>query len=340
MACIVVSVVSFYAGQHSVMPRVVHHVLQVPVIVKTPALLPEVDVAELQVPLGPAQNITGEGAPIPFKVPKSQPPAPPRETALLPEDRGSLEEKPQPHWMEFAVPYKREEGKAQVALIIDDMGMDRKHSWHALALEAQMTYSFLPYAPRIGDMAAEARAKGHEVMLHLPMQGGPAGDPGPNALLLDLDPVESQRRLMLNLDSFSGYIAVNNHMGSHYTDYRDKMLPVLEEIKKRDLIFIDSLTTGKSVAYETATELGMTALRRDIFLDDDEDIEAIRKQFIELEKFAAHHGHAIAIGHPREHTLMVLEEWLKTLPDKPIQLVPISAIALEKQAKMAASRKN
>ena len=59
-----------------------------------------------------------------------------------------------------------------------------------------------------------------------------------------------------------------------------------------------------------AGELGVPALERQVFLDDDPDPEAIRAEFLRLLALAAERGEAIAIGHPHPATFAVLTEEL------------------------------
>src|SRR5690606_12189514 len=81
-----------------------------------------------------------------------------------------------------------------------------------------LTLSYLSYAQELRSQTTAARAHGHELMLHLPMEPtNPKLDPGPNALLTELADGEIRRRIQWSLDRFAGYVGVNNHMGSRFT---------------------------------------------------------------------------------------------------------------------------
>src|SRR5690606_34427058 len=137
------------------------------------------------------------------------------------------------------------------------------------------------------------RAHGHELMLHLPMEPeGAVTDPGPNALLLDLPPEELRRRLVVSLNRFDGYVGLNNHMGSRFTADRPAMELVLGEVKARGLLFLDSRTTDRSVGDRVADEMGVPRARRDVFLDNDRDPAAIRRQLALAEERALGNGAA------------------------------------------------
>jgi polysaccharide deacetylase 2 family uncharacterized protein YibQ len=228
-------------------------------------------------------------------------------------------------WQKFSVPARS--GKAMVAVIIDDMGLDRKRSARIVDLPAPLTISFLTYADHLDQQSAEARAHGHELMMHMPMQPLAASkDPGPDVLGEGMAPDELRRRINKDLDRFTGYVGVNNHMGSRFTADRPGMRVVMEELHKRGLLFIDSMTTGKSVGLALARETNVPAAARNVFLDDQDDAAAIALQLAQVEALAHRHGQVIAIGHPRDRTIAALEAWLPSCAAKGITLVPITAL--------------
>ena len=61
-------------------------------------------------------------------------------------------------------------GRPRIALVIDDMGFDRTNSRRAVRLPSEVTLAYLPFAPGAAAQVRAARLKGHQVMLHLPME--------------------------------------------------------------------------------------------------------------------------------------------------------------------------
>ena len=211
--------------------------------------------------------------------------------------------------------------------IIDDMGVDRKRSAAISALPGPLTLSYLTYADDLAGQTKAARAHGHELMLHLPMEpiNGKL-DPGPNALTTGLSGAELERRIDWSLDRFSGYVGVNNHMGSRFTAFRPGMETVMRQLKPRGLMFLDSKTTKESVGEQVAQDQAVPAIVRHIFLDDDESIDAVRRRLAEAEAVARRQGFVVAIGHPHEATLQALSEWLPTVQGKGLALAPATAV--------------
>ncbi len=218
-----------------------------------------------------------------------------------------------------------------IAVIIDDVGLSVAHTRAAIALPVPVTLAFLPYGNHVQMLADEARAAGHEIFLHLPMEPVGGEDPGPDALVADLDGTELMARTSFALDQFSGYTGVNNHMGSRLTQDAGLRAEVMTLISARDVIFVDSLTSRQSLAYAVARAHGIAATRRDVFLDNDIDEAEINGQLLEAERIAQARGTAIAIAHPHEATLAVLEAWLEGLEAKGFEVVPVSEIIQRRQ---------
>jgi polysaccharide deacetylase 2 family uncharacterized protein YibQ len=250
-----------------------------------------------------------EAQPVPAPAPPP-PTAPPREV---------------PAWLAYAAPAPHAEGRPMIAVVIDDMGLNRTLSKRAVALKG-LTLSYLPYGDDLPAQTAEARAAGHELLVHVSMAPDGHENAGPNTLAPGLAEGELERRLDWALGRFTGYVGINNHMGSRFTANEKGMTEVLARLKSRGLLFLDSRTTSHSVGPQIARRLGVPFAERGVFLDNVETVEAVRARLAELEALARREGAAVAIGHPKEATLSALGPWLETLEAKGLVLVPVSAI--------------
>lgn len=213
-----------------------------------------------------------------------------------------------------------------IALIIDDMGLAAASSTRATRLPAVVTLSYMPYASNLEEQVGQAKAKGHEIMLHLPMEPMGSEKPGPGALMASMEPDEVRAATIKALDSFQGYVGVNNHMGSKFTLLRKGMEPVIEVMRERGLYFVDSRTGAKSIAEDVAREAGLRVAGRDVFLDDKRTPDAVRAELERVEAIASRKGWAIAIGHPHAVTLDALEEWIPKAEAKGYRFVPVSEL--------------
>lgn len=216
-------------------------------------------------------------------------------------------------------------GKPVIAIIIDDMGLDRRRSARAVKLPPQVTLAYLPYSPHIAAQAKAAKEAGHELIVHMPMEPerGTA-NPGPNVLDPSLSPLELHERIVRNLSAFDGFVGVNNHMGSAFTQNRDGLSVLMTELKARKLVFLDSKTAPQSVAEDVAREAGIAVTHRDVFIDHFEDAVRVEKALAQIERVSKATGSAVAIGHPKDVTLKALEKWLPTVEAKGFRLVPLT----------------
>lgn len=230
-------------------------------------------------------------------------------------------------WMTHAVPFENIENGPLVSIVLDDMGLNQLYSDWAVSLKAPLTLSYLPYAKNLANQTQSARAEGHELLIHLPMEPRGTADPGPGALMVNMDQTEIKKRLARAMYVFPGAIGVNNHMGSLFTADQRAMSIVLTEIKSSGQLFLDSLTTSNSLIGQLGDKLNVPVVSRDVFLDDIDKEDEILRRLREVERVALNKGTAIAIGHPRVKTLRVLEKWLANLPEKKIRLAPLSAVA-------------
>ncbi len=239
---------------------------------------------------------------------------------------------PEQTWRQNAVAPLAVAHAPMIAIVIDDMGVNRKGTEQALKLPAPITLSFLPYAQGVAGFVKTARENGHEILVHIPMEPKGPADPGPRALRVSQSADEIRANLIWDLARFTGYVGVNNHMGSKFTADAQAMRPVMEELKTRGLMFLDSRTGPDTQAANIARDVGVPVLSRDVFLDNDDEGAKVEAQFSRLEKLARKNGAAIAIGHPHPETLAILEKWIPEAKARGFTLVPLTAIMKHHQA--------
>lgn len=221
--------------------------------------------------------------------------------------------------------------KPMIALVIDDIGPAQHWSRQALALPGAVTLAILPYEDDAPDWAKRARSAGHEVLLHMPMEPKGLENPGPGALLKALTPAQNQARFAAALARIPGAIGVNNHMGSRFTSCSSCIGEVAPLLRRKGLLFLDSLTSPASTAAREIGRAGVPVIRRDVFLDDDNAPAAIARQMRRAESLAREQGVAVVIAHPRAHTMQALPAWLRRMQADGIALVTLQT-AMERRA--------
>lgn len=218
---------------------------------------------------------------------------------------------------------------AQLAIVIDDLGYDRRLGLEAIALPGRLTVAVMPHTPNARFLANTAHDAGREIILHHPMQGSDfrRKESSPKGILtLDMGPSDIRYALRQALSSVPHCIGINNHTGSTLTQARSNMYWLMQQVASTDLYYLDSRTTTQTVAGEAAQAWGVPFVSRDVFLDHHNDRESIAKQFKYAVKLAKRRGHAVLIAHPRPLSLALLAEQLPMLDPNEIELVHASEL--------------
>ncbi|MBU0675784.1 MAG: divergent polysaccharide deacetylase family protein [Proteobacteria bacterium] len=223
-------------------------------------------------------------------------------------------------------PQDFEEELPLVAIVIDDMGYQKKIGDDFLNLPVNLSFAFLPSGPFTGTQSARARRLGRDILLHFPMQtADPSWDPGPGTIRVEMDRDTIRQRFTANLAALPLALGINNHMGSLFTENRQAMQFFLELVNDHSLFFLDSMTSRNSVGYLLAREMGIKTARRDVFLDNERTHSAITGQLRGLLSVAEKQGWAVGIGHPHPETLKAISAFQGDL-DHRVEVVSISRI--------------
>ncbi len=236
-----------------------------------------------------------------------------------------------PAWRRYASVYQATTEQPQIAVVLTGLGFSSRATETAIEdLPPGVTLSFTPYAPKLPQWIALARGNGHEVMLDLPMEPVtyPDDDPGPRALLTQLDELQNNQRLRWVIGRAEGYVGLAATMGSRFTGSEPHLKPVLQEIKDQGLMFLDNQSSEASVVARVAQDLGLPHAVNDRTLDEgDVGHLTIDARLAQIERLALSDGASIAIGRPYPATLERLREWIKTLESRGFELVPITVLA-------------
>ena len=213
-----------------------------------------------------------------------------------------------------------------IAVVIDDMGIAQKRTADIISLKAPLTASFLTYGRNLENQVKAAEAAGMEIMLHAPMEPYSNIDVAPDVLTTKMSLEEVHQGLEQMLAKFQDVKGINNHMGSKFTEDKARMQVVMNVLKEKGLFFLDSKTTPHSVGKETAEEYGVSYATRHVFIDNKNQVDYILNQLSIAERIAQKNGYAVAIGHPKSGTYEALKQWLPSLEEKKIKILPMSDI--------------
>ncbi|MAI13799.1 MAG: hypothetical protein CMM15_07265 [Rhodospirillaceae bacterium] len=237
-------------------------------------------------------------------------------------------------WLEYSRGFKRADRKPRIALIISNLGLSDTYTKATLELLPEdITLSFSHVAPRLKSWVREARQKGHEILLDIPMEpiGFPKNDPGRATLLTSSNEVENLNRLEHIMKQAGGYVGLLGTLGTKFMLHSETFLPVLRSIKQRGLIYVDSRSTSRSLGPELASSIQLPKAFNNVFVDKEPSQEKIKNKLDELERIALKRRFAVGIAQPLPITIEILSQWTKGLKTKQIALAPITAI-VDKQS--------
>lgn len=214
----------------------------------------------------------------------------------------------------------------RIVIIIDDMGHSLQRGRAALKLPGKLNYAVIPYTRHGVALAEQAFAAGKEVLLHAPMSTVDNEPLGRGGLTPDLDRESFRATLDGALAQVPHAQGINNHMGSDLTQRRPQMAWLMQELRWRELYFVDSRTSEYTVAATVAQEFNVPHVSRNVFLDNDRDPALIDERFRELLAQAEREGLAVAIGHPYPETIAYLSEELLKVRDRGFRPVFVSEV--------------
>jgi uncharacterized protein len=216
----------------------------------------------------------------------------------------------------------------KIVLILGGMGLNAKlTSKAAKELPQEVTFAFAPYGNDLQAQVNNARAQGHEILLQLPLEpvGFPASNPGPKTLLTDGSPVENQVSLFWHMSRFAGYVGVINYMGGRFLSADTAVKPLLTELRKRGLLFLEDGSLPLSASDDVAKALQYPIRRGQTVIDANADPESIKAALNLLEEEASRNGIAIGTGSGLDVTIKTVADWAQDAADRGILIIPASA---------------
>jgi polysaccharide deacetylase 2 family uncharacterized protein YibQ len=226
-------------------------------------------------------------------------------------------------------PFKAEGNKPRVGVVVGGLGFNARVTQSAIdELPADVTLSFVPYADNLQSWIDKARARGHEVMIELPMEpfDPDANDTGPQTLLAAGAAKDNVAKLENLLSRGAGYFAVSNYQGAKFAQSGAASAPVVRALRDRGLAFVSNGIGARAALGVEAARAGLPFAAADRVLDSQREAEAIDEQLLNLEGLAEQSGAALGTGFAFPVTVEQIKLWSAGLEERGVQLAPASAI--------------
>lgn len=219
-----------------------------------------------------------------------------------------------------------------VAIVIGGLGISASGTADAFTkMPSPVTFALAPYGADLEKLAERGRAGKHEVLLQVPMEpfDYPDNDPGPQTLLTSLTSEQNIDRLHWLMSRFQGYVGLISFMGARFTASEQSLSPVLRDIAKRGLIYVDEGSSSRSIASQLAGTQNLPFAKADIVLDTVPTTAEINHALARLEMKARDSGSAVGYATAKPGTIARIAEWIKKAESKGIILVPITMVAIK-----------
>jgi len=222
---------------------------------------------------------------------------------------------------------------ARIAIVIGGLGISASVTAEAMErLPGAVTFAFAPYTANLENLAANAGAHEHELLLQAPMEpfDYPDNDPGPQTLLTSLSPAQNIDRLQWLMARMQGYVGVTNLMGSRFTASDPALSPILREIAKRGLIYVDDGSSTRSIAGQIAGAQNLPFVKADITISAASSPAEIDQALARIELQARERGNAVGFAQASPAVVARISEWANKVSGRGLVLVPISTMASAK----------
>jgi polysaccharide deacetylase 2 family uncharacterized protein YibQ len=218
--------------------------------------------------------------------------------------------------------------RPKIAIVLGGMGLNDRLTRKAIdQLPGDVTLGFAPYGEKLQEQVNRARAAGHEIMLQVPMEpvGYPGANPGPKTLLAEAPAEENLAALRWHMSRFAGYSGVTNYMGARLLVSEEALTPLMAELRSRGLAYLEDASVNLTISPKVGRQVKLPMQRSSVTIDAEPTAPAIAEALAQLEQEAVRNGLAIGTGSGLDVTIETVAEWAKTLQERGILLVPVSA---------------
>ena len=225
-------------------------------------------------------------------------------------------------------------GVARVVIVIGGLGISQTSTQKAIQkLHPNVTLAFAPYGNSLKRWMQDARKKGHELLLQLPMEpvDYPQSNPGPHTLKADANLQENIANLHWSMSRITNYVGVMNYLGNKLLAQPASLSPIFSEFSERGLLFFEDGSVKNSVAQGVAVKELVPYAKGNILLDNVRSRSAIGQKLVTLAEQAKRTGLAIGVGNAFPDTIDLVAQFAAQAKQNGIEITPVSAIVKDPQ---------
>ncbi|ASY70780.1 divergent polysaccharide deacetylase family protein [Sinorhizobium fredii] len=234
---------------------------------------------------------------------------------------------------QYARPWSGARG-TRIGLVVGGLGLSQTGTQRAIHdLPPEVTLAFAAAGNSLQRWMQDARRDGHELLLQIPMEpfDYPDNDPGPHALLLSRGATKNLAELHRSMGQITNYTGIMNYLGGRFLSDADALEPVMRDLGKRGLLFLDDGTSAQSLSGTLSGAVGVPHGFADLVLDSELSRNAILRKLDELERVARRNGTAIGVASAFDESVATIAGWMEEAGGRGIEFVGISALVNDPQ---------
>jgi polysaccharide deacetylase 2 family uncharacterized protein YibQ len=228
----------------------------------------------------------------------------------------------------YARPWSGTRG-ARVAIVIGGLGLSQTGTQYAIRkLPGTVTLAFAPQGNSLDRWMRDARQSGHELLMQVPLEpyDYPNVNPGRNTLTVEASTAGNLRSLHWALSRITNYVGIMNYMGGRFVADESAMEPVMKDLARRGLLYLDDGASARSVAPQLALKDGVPFAEGELTIDTSHERGDILKKLDQLEATARAKGFAIGTGSAFQVTVDTVADWIGEAVKRGIEIVPVTAV--------------
>ncbi|WEX77257.1 divergent polysaccharide deacetylase family protein [Sinorhizobium numidicum] len=234
---------------------------------------------------------------------------------------------------QYARPWSGARG-VRIGLVVGGLGLSQTGTQRAInELPPEVTLAFAAAGNSLQRWMQEARRDGHEILLQIPMEpfDYPDNDPGPRALRVSLSATKNLAELHRSMGEITNYTGIMNYLGGRFLSEADALEPVMRDLGKRGLLFLDDGTSAQSLSGTLAGAFDVPHGYADLVVDGEISRGAILRKLDELERIARRNGGAIGVASAFDESVETIAKWMEEAGGRGIEFVGVSALVNDPQ---------
>lgn len=230
---------------------------------------------------------------------------------------------------QYARPWSGARG-TRIAIVVGGLGLSQTGTQRAIRqLPGEVTLAFAASGNSLSRWMQEARRKGHEILLQVPLEpfDYPQNDPGLYTLRTDFNETKNLAELHRAMAQVTNYTGVVNFLGGRFLSDAEALEPVIRDVSNRGLFFLDDGSSAQSLSGTIAGAVEAPHAFADLQLDADLSRDAVLKKLDELERIARRNGTAIGMASAFDQSVDAIREWCEEAGGRGIEIVGVASLA-------------